>query len=82
MAYKSTGKRKTSKRASSSKADLVTVPYSMVIFYVLVGLIIGLALGALALLWVEYDQRTNGSSLDSSLEDSIQGQILRSTRIR
>jgi len=65
------------KRTSAAKKDLVTVPYGMVAFYVIIGLIIGLAIGALALLYVARIQTEYEQSLNST-----QGQLLRSVNQR
>jgi uncharacterized membrane-anchored protein YhcB (DUF1043 family) len=70
-------KKQSRGKAAAAKADWVTVPYSTVVFYVLIGLIIGMALGALALLWAVREDR-NGDLVEAQL----QGQILRTTQGR
>ena len=58
--------RRTTKRApvKTGKKDpaIMEVHYGQVISYVFVGAIIGLAIGALALLWVLRVQRDNAAS--------------------
>lgn len=66
--------QKKQTKGKKVKSDMVTIPYSMVVFYVLIGLIIGMALGALALLWVAHDQSLD---LENAVaENNVQSQIL------
>lgn len=44
----------------SQKDDLVTITYGTVVFYVFIGLIIGMAIGALSLMWVVRAQSALG----------------------
>ena len=68
-------KKQTKGRTAAAKVDWVTVPYSTVVFYVLIGLIIGMAFGALALLWAVREDRNS-----DLLEAQLQAQVLRSTQ--
>jgi hypothetical protein len=65
------------KRKGSTKKDLVTVPYGMVIYYVVIGLIIGMAIGALTLLYIARLQ----NQYEASLNDTS-AQLLQYSRIR
>jgi hypothetical protein len=56
-------KRKTLRTPAvktQQKDDLVTITYGTVVFYVFIGLIIGMAIGALSLLWVVRSQQALG----------------------
>lgn len=65
-------KGKTARKGN--RDDMITVPYGHVVFYVIIGLIIGMAIGALALLYVARVQNDYEQSLNST-----SGQLLRST---
>ncbi|MFO0704740.1 MAG: hypothetical protein U0517_02060 [Candidatus Andersenbacteria bacterium] len=57
----------SAKRKGSAKKDSASLPYNMVIFYVIIGLIMGMAVGALALLYIarvqnDYQQTLNDTS--------------------
>lgn len=63
---------RTSKAASATRRvdDLVTLPYGTVVYYFVIGLIIGLSIGALLLLWVsqaQAQQRVSNAVLQSQL---------------
>ncbi len=60
-------RKKTSTRGKKSVAtknltspadDWITIRYGTLIYYILIGLIIGLAIGALLLMWVAQSQST------------------------
>jgi hypothetical protein len=68
-------KKATAKRKAVKK-DHVTVTYGTVVFYVLIGLILGMAIGALALLYVLRVQRDTQDTLSTS----AQGQVLQVIR--
>ncbi len=61
---KAAGVKRKSTRAiaptTSQKDDLVTITYGTVVFYVFIGLIIGMAIGALSLMWVVRAQSALG----------------------
>lgn len=67
-------KRKSLKapvQKNGSKDDLITITYGTVVFYVFIGLIIGMAIGALSLLWVVRAQ----SALGILPSSSVTGQL-------
>lgn len=77
-------KKGSTKRGSAAKKDMVSMPYTSVIFYVVIGLIIGLAIGALALLYIarvqnDYEQTLNTTNVTNT-SDATQSQLLRSVR--
>lgn len=67
-------RQKGAKRKSAKQGEM---PYNMVIFYVIIGLIMGMAIGALALLYIARLQNDYEQSLNST-----QGQLLRSYQSR
>ncbi len=73
-------RKKTSKTTKSTKAspgaiskadDWITIRYATIVYYVFVGLIIGLSIGALLLLWVSQVKAN-----EALTEVSVQGQLL------
>ncbi|MFO0702395.1 MAG: hypothetical protein U0514_00715 [Candidatus Andersenbacteria bacterium] len=70
--------RRSSKRAAGSRKKdpaFMEVHYGQVITYVFVGAIIGLAIGALALLWVLRIQKDNAAASASLIRSQVFQQL-------
>lgn len=70
---KGTSRRKkvaTKKSVSSPADDWITIRYGTLIYYILVGLIIGLAISALLLMWVAQNQ-SDHVVVDSAVQSQL-----------
>lgn len=65
-------RRSTKRTAGKKDPALMEVHYGQVISYVFVGAIIGLAIGALALLWVLRVQKDSAASSASLIRAQLQ----------
>jgi|GEM_PF-3980811 len=70
-------KKGSKSRAGKSAGAKHDMPYGMAVFYVIIGLIMGMAIGALALLYVARVQNDYENSVNST-----QGQLLNSYQSR